>query len=499
MMRSRRDLILLLLFMDGSILAPTTFAQTNTVSVELKLRSGGAISGLVVEHDEHGLVIVRDKTPYVFAWNEIEPGKAYVASRKILVLERGGEEKLSAQDFFDIGRFALRVGRNDLAADEFARAKRLDRSFEQKIRRAFDEFRERKANLKASTHEPFNDASARISDSADDAADRISQNPERGESEQPAPVDGTHAIALSLPTVDEASPSVSSEETRAKVMEAYRTFGAKVQEVHGKDVVLVETEHFLIWTDWDKRDRPRLAEWSEAMYAALREQFGLDPTANVFLAKCPLFCWRNKAGFRKFARHFDGYSGDNAVGYTRSIEKSGHVHVVLIRQGNTPEDLDRFASTLVHEGTHAFLHRLYSTRLIPHWVNEGFANVMAERVLGERCNNAESAALLARPYVRYDWPIADFLRDAGPIAVEQYALAHSVVEYLLNLGRERFAGFIRGLKDGRSLPEALGANFDGLSLEELETRWRDSIRRTDPSLQTRGGTSPTQDSPPSNR
>lgn len=492
MMRTGRRILFSVFAVAPWAPAHVGVAQPNTVSVDLKLRTGGGISGLVVEHDHHGLVVVRDQRPYAFAWNEIEPGKAYVAWRKVLVLERGGDERLSAQDFFDIGRFALRVGRNDLAADEFARARRLDRSFEPRIRRAFDDFRERQSKLRATPSARFDEVSPREPDVAGNGVDAAVRDSGREESESPALVDRTQAIALTPAIADGGNLPASSEETRTNVMIAYRTFGAKVEEVLGKDVVLVETDHFLIWTDWDKRERLRLVEWSEAMYAALCEQFGLGRSGEVFLAKCPMFCWRNKASFRKFARYFDGYSGDDAVGYTRSIEKSGHVHVVLVRQGNSPDDLDRFASTLVHEGTHAFLHRLHSTRLIPHWVNEGFANVLAERVLGDRCNNAESAALLARPYVRYDWPIGDFLRDAGPIAVEQYPLAHSVVGYLLSLGSERFAGLIRGLKDGRSISEALAANYDGLSLEGLEAAWRDSIRRTDSALQAPRNALPAQ-------
>jgi len=277
-----------------------------------------------------------------------------------------------------------------------------------------------------------------------------------------------------------------SPETRTRVMEAYRTFGEKVREVMGKDVALVETDHFLIWTDWEKKYRDRLTGWTEAMYAALGEQFNLKATDEVFLAKCPVYCWRSKARFQKFARYFDGYDGSNAVGYTRSIEKNGHVHVVLLRQGQTEPDFDRFASTLVHEGSHAFLHRLYSTRLIPHWVNEGYAELIAERVLGEHCDAAEKAALLARQYVRYDWPLAGMLESTAPIEVYEYPLAHSLVAHLESLGRQRFAGFIRSLKEGRTTAEALGANYDGMSLEGLEASWRAATRAADASSQVKG-------------
>ena len=212
------------------------------------------------------------------------------------------------------------------------------------------------------------------------------------------------------------------------------------------------------------------------MYSSLIEQFHLQENEEVFPAKCPVYCWRTNVRFKKFSRYFDGYEGTNALGYTRSIEKNGHVHVVIVRPGKTDYDFDRFASTLVHEGTHAFLHRLYSNRLIPHWINEGLADFVSERVLGDRSVNGENATLLSRPYVRYDWPISDMLHSTQPIGVEQYPLAHSLVDYLISLGDDRFVGFIKDLKQGQTVLASLAENYEGLTLEQLDVQWRNAVR-----------------------
>ena len=95
--------------------------------------------------------------------------------------------------------------------------------------------------------------------------------------------------------------SPTPESTRAKVLDIYRGFGRKAQEVLGKRVAAIESEHFLIWTDWSKTDRTRLVALCEAMYAAMCRQFGISTTAPVFLAKCPVFCFESKARFLKFA------------------------------------------------------------------------------------------------------------------------------------------------------------------------------------------------------
>jgi len=152
------------------------------------------------------------------------------------------------------------------------------------------------------------------------------------------------------------------------------------------------------------------------------------------------------------------------------------VHLVLLQQGRTPADLDRFACTLVHEGTHAFVHRLYAPRLIPPWVNEGLAEYMAEEVLRERCPAGEKAVLLRRQYARYGWSLGGMLGDLDPLKVHQYPLAHSLVAYLQEHGQERFAGFIRSLKEGRTAAQALAANYDGLTLAGLEANWRSAVK-----------------------
>ena len=441
---------------------PGARGQTETINVHLELWTGGSLDGLVVDHTDHGIVIMHDNTPYVFAWDELEPGSAVAAKRGLLALRRGDREALTAEDHFQLGCFALAQSGNALAGKEFRQARKLDPTYKEAIREVLEEYRRKKAG-EPKTHHALDDVEGNAHTDAGPAPGLI----QRLEVELGAGNDGNTGV-LNPP-----------EEIRARVLEIYKSFGETVREVISKDIVLVETDHFLIWTDWAKRDRPRLANWTEGMYAALGEQFELPPTEMVFLAKCPVFCFRSKARFLKFARKFDGYAGDNAVGYTRSIKENGHVHIVLLQRGRSEEDFERFAGTLIHEGTHAFLHRRYSARLIPHWVNEGCADLMAERVLDDHCNNAENAALLAKQYVRYDWPIREFLHDVGPIGIHQYPLAYSVVAYLESLGARRFAGFIRGLKEGQPLGVALAKHYDGITLDQLEERWRSAIQATD--------------------
>ena len=112
--------------------------QTETIRVDLKVLTGGALSGLVVDHNDHGLVIVREDTPYVFAWTELEAGSAYAAKRRLLALDRGGGDRLTAEDLFALGRFALQQGRGELASKVFRQAILLDASYKNKIKESLN-------------------------------------------------------------------------------------------------------------------------------------------------------------------------------------------------------------------------------------------------------------------------------------------------------------------------------------------------------------------------
>ncbi len=454
-MRCSRLAVLLV----GLCAAAVAGAPTRTLSVRLHLRTGGVVSGPVVDHTRHGLVVVQDDTPYVFAWNELTTNSAMTTRRSLLAFERGGADRLSAEDHYALGRFALWVGREDIAAGEFSQAGAVDADFGALGRAAIERYHRQNEEREGTPHPLASPASVSKHDD--------------GSSSNTGP-------AESGVTSGDAIVPGPSPQRRSAVREAYETFGRKVQEVLGTEVARVESDHFLLWTDWREAHRERLADWCDAMYVALCRQFGLDPSEDIFLAKCPLYCFRSKQRFQKFAQYFDGYDGSESIGYSRSIEANGHVHVVILRQGRHEADFDRAACTLVHEGTHAFLHRLYGSRLLPPWVNEGLADLTAERVLGDRCPAGENAALLARQYVRHDWPMAGMLESVEPLAVHQYGVAHSVVAHLERLGRARLQGFIKGLKTGGDVPASLGASYDGLTVAGLENGWRAWIRESDP-------------------
>ncbi len=472
--------------LTGQYLWAEPIADEKTIAVELQLETGGRLTGPVLDIADDGLVIVFNKRPFALAWDEIEVGSAYRAKRNWLNFVRGGANQLSAQDHFDLGSFTLSRGRLSTASREFELATSLDPAISVRIKQTFAQHRQASQTITQRRNQllPASELAPGPGRGTGRGAGSRSES-ESGSSDRAKiktltlakEIDGVFSNASSsyISFNTNVSPVV-----REKVMSAYRQFGQAVEQTMGRHVGLIETEHFLIWTDWEKSSRPRIASLAERMYETLCHQFGLDPKKNIFLAKCPMFCWRSAAQLRKFARRFDGYDGTNTAGYTRTVQQTGHVHIVLVRFGTSELAQRRFAETLVHEGTHAFLHRLYSTRLLPHWVNEGVAELMTQRVIGASCVNDTKARLLTKQYVKHRLPIANFLANIGPIDVSEYPLAHSVVAYLEQQSFEHFVSFIKRLKAGQTLSLAMAESFDGMTLIELETQWRKSVRSTNP-------------------
>lgn len=446
------------------------FAQTDskrsepvhTVEVTVELNTGGALTGAVVDFNDHGLVVVHADRPHVFSWDELKGASSYAVQKQLIHWRKRGAP-LSAEEHLALGAYALRRGKKDIAVGELNEAATLDTALAPRVRELVAESRLRKRV----TQRPF--------PAEDRAVDAES-------AEEIAPHQPTFSTLGERITSDIAHGDMirTSAEVREQVLDIYRRFGQQVQEVLGKQVALVETDHFLIWTDWAKAEHDMIGEWCEGMYAELSRQFAVAPEQPVFLAKCPVFCFRSANRFRTFARRFDGYNAMQSAGYTRSIESNGHTHVVLLRFGDSEADYHQFAWTLVHEGTHAFLHRWHGSRLIPHWVNEGIAEWTADRVLGARCPAAENARLLARQYVSFNWPIRDMLESVGPIEVYQYALAHSVVAFLDTMGPGNLAKFVRGLKEGQSAASALADQWESMTTETLERQWRGWVRAAAP-------------------
>jgi len=447
-------LVLLLLLSGGTALSHGPSAGVARAAGEpvplrlrLTLELGGEVFGEVLDHSERLIVLDYRGFPCAFAFDELEVASAYQARRRLLSAAGGGAGGLTAEDHYRLGRYALSRDHPVLASREFRAALRLDPDLDDRIRAARRRFAERR-----------------------DPTPPRSDDREPEGTADPGRIEGLPDLAETVGRAD------GLEQQRAT--ELYRRFGRLVQQHVNPDLVLLETEHFLLWTDWEPRHRDHLAALCERMYAGVGSTLGVSAEATVFPGKCPVFCFRSRGRFLAFARTVDGWRQRNVNGYVRRAS-NGYVHVALFRRGTDPAALDRFAATLVHEGTHAFVHGCGGAGNIPGWLNEGLAEYVSEVVLGERCLAGEAASMVARQYVLRDLPIRDLLRRPGTPQPHEYPVAHSLVRFLFRRSPDAFAAFLAECRGSPSVERALQEHY-GMTLAALEAAWQDAVRAASP-------------------
>lgn len=443
-------LVLPVLLASAVDLAGEPVVPSAKVIVTLKLKYRGQITGPVLEYDDDQITIEYNQAPMGFVWADLKTPSAYQARKKLLIAERGGKNFLTADDYFGLGMFGLSRDNPMLARQEFDRAIKLDRSFDARAKEAFDEYRERKRRR----------PQARLPESHDQKA---RHDRDKLLTDRPGEDHG--------PLKYEQLPPEVNEKIIEKLRERAREIMAQFEEL-----VMIETPHFIILTDWNESDRKALVKWVERMYEELCDQFDFPPTDNIWLGKCPIYCFRAQSAYVKFARQIDHYEAEHARGYARTAT-NGYVHIVVYRPGRSVADYDRFATTLVHEGAHAFVHRYHSHGLIGGWISEGLANLIAEKVLNDHCTTGEEAHSVARQYVLQGKSIQDLLAQTGSMPGHDYPVAHSVVEFLIHRDRKAFVQTIIDVKQGQDIEAAIAANYNGMAYSDLEKEWTQYVMR----------------------
>lgn len=456
------------LFSFFPILVGVAFAAPPEIGVVMI--TGDTVRGPLLDAGDGVFVLEVDGFPAAISYDQLEPESAYRARTAILEVQRGPADGWSAADRFELGRFCLRRNQEALARRHFATAIGRDAAYGERVDATMAAYRAGRS------------ARAAERDLDDDGEDVEQRNGDGGRSgdggERIDGVDGarrTDGAGRAASTGNDSQAKGPDDTNAAEaVIAGYKEVGERLRARVGTDIRLIETRHFLIWTDWAKSEHADLERWCEQMYAIVSERFGLPADATVFAGKCPVFCLRSKKRFREVAEALDRYDVSNALGYTIS-EGNGHVHVVVCRLGGSEAGRDVFASTLVHELSHAFLHRYRSPRPVPLWLNEGLANVVAEDVLGERCFNAEAADAAARAFARRDRVLGDGFWETDSLDARYYPMAHSVVAYLIGRDGGAFRALVDDMKQGVEPTEALNDRF-GMSYDALESVWRAASR-----------------------
>jgi len=271
------------------------------------------------------------------------------------------------------------------------------------------------------------------------------------------------AITIKLPTEKQIQ---QAKEWTTELEKKARQIAPKLQKM--------EMSHFYLFSALDNKAADKLfLQMAENMYSDLCEQFDADPDG-VWLDKCPIFAFKTHPQYVAFLRTLD-FDKEELKGLQKTsglawYSDDGRVCIILSKAKSAVA----FNDILVHEGTHAFMARFLTTRCIPAWVNEGFAEHMCEMLVRDsttrtRRQATEKQALAGKGNYRLvfgeDW--------RGGISFD-YGIAHSIVRYMIRKDNKAFGEFVKLLKQGKPEEEALKTAYD-TDREGLLKGWRATV------------------------
>ncbi|HUS46284.1 MAG TPA: hypothetical protein VM219_09720 [Phycisphaerae bacterium] len=234
---------------------------------------------------------------------------------------------------------------------------------------------------------------------------------------------------------------------------------------------LVETKHYLIFSNADPRVTALFVRWCEALYKNLGQQFGIPATERVWDGKCVLMIFGTRSLFERHAREFDSFGAEGAGAYfapeSRSPDNPQLVHICIpLGTG----DLKWLQEVLAHEGTHAFFQLYRKSVDLPRWLHEGLAEYMT--VVNNKDLRREKQKY-AIQHAQHGSSIRNLLKRDPRFGISylEYNISYTLVEFLLRAGKEKFKTFVHALKDGKEPETALKEAY-GWSFLELEHRWR---------------------------
>jgi hypothetical protein len=237
---------------------------------------------------------------------------------------------------------------------------------------------------------------------------------------------------------------------------------------------LIETEHFLIFSAWNVSNDPILAGLCEQMYQKLVQQFAVPASASVWIGKCPIYVFWDPQHYGRFIAEIDQSQKldpnmSHANGYHASRGTFSYVVIngVSAFGANQEQAKIKFYHVLIHEGTHAFLHRYVTDRPLPLWVEEGVADYIAAVLVPQ--SSANITYLTATRSALHDpGKLRQLLRKNEDLSSEEYGLAQSLVRFLVMQSPAAMIHFIEELKDGESQTTALTDSYHATNAELIQ-------------------------------
>jgi hypothetical protein len=255
-----------------------------------------------------------------------------------------------------------------------------------------------------------------------------------------------------------------SEADMAKFVAEEKEFLQKTQQTMNMPMQLLETKYYLFFTDMPLNTVGIYVQYLDKMYENMTKAFDFPEGKNIWRGKCPVIAFQNASDYYRFEREMMNYgNAQGSQGLCHSMN-DGRV-VMACYKGSS---VGFFATVLVHETSHGFMHRYKSTVHVPAWINEGIADWVAGTVVGQLDDEVRDRQFDAVALVRSTGSVgADFYNDGARFDRTQYGIASSLVEILLKIDGKKYRKLIDGVKEGLDSEEALrqayGVGFDELT------------------------------------
>ena len=231
----------------------------------------------------------------------------------------------------------------------------------------------------------------------------------------------------------------------------------------------LSTSHrFAIVTQLPSRRDDELIRRFEQAYAQVAELFG-HTDEPPWPGRCEVYCLRSRQDFEALVARL-GQIQPHAESHAYQIATGSKVTILLdssVWLGHG-QIYPRFA----HEVTHAFLTHYAGLAPLPVWVHEGLAQHFEFQQPEAKADAKRHQRLMTEGSAQRRMKAlravlsADAIDEADELA---YAMTWRLVEELLAAGRSRFPQFVRRLKAGADVEEALVQVY-GWSPEQLIKR-----------------------------
>jgi hypothetical protein len=247
-----------------------------------------------------------------------------------------------------------------------------------------------------------------------------------------------------------------SEEVRKETIEDSKKLFQKAKDLFpDHQFHLQETEFYLFFTDMPVEQVAGYVANLDTMYRQLCVAFGVLPGKNIWRGKCPILAFLDSESFHQFENSVMKNPDSKGAQGLHHGSHDGRV-VVTIYRGNDPAF---FATVLVHETAHGFVHRLRSNVHITGWLNEGIADWIAGVAVpaSQEVSRRQSDGIA---FMRTNRSMGGFFDEGKSFNRTDYGIASNLTQFMLQSDPNLYRAFLMGIKDGYSIAQSLKLTYD---------------------------------------